>query len=80
MSNAKGFPSIASGESSLTGFISQVDGTPAYTGVFQGMGYALALYLSLESDNRPAMDTPRKKDEGYPISAFKRHKNHHFIY
>lgn len=34
--NAKGFPSIASGESSLTGFISQVDGTPAYTGVFQG--------------------------------------------
>ncbi|HAL6775942.1 TPA: phage tail protein [Escherichia coli] len=36
MSNAKGFPSIASGESSLTGFISQVDGTPAYTGVFQG--------------------------------------------
>lgn len=36
MSNAKGFPSIASGENSLTGFISQVDGTPAYTGVFQG--------------------------------------------
>ncbi|MCS1482604.1 prophage tail fiber N-terminal domain and S74 family endopeptidase-containing protein [Escherichia coli] len=36
MSNAKGFPSIASGESSLTGFISQVDGTPAYTGLFQG--------------------------------------------
>ncbi|HCP6548446.1 prophage tail fiber N-terminal domain-containing protein [Escherichia coli] len=36
MSNAKGFPSIASGESSLTGYISQVDGTPAYTGVFQG--------------------------------------------
>ncbi|EKL6589114.1 prophage tail fiber N-terminal domain-containing protein [Escherichia coli] len=36
MSNAKGFPSIAFGESSLTGFISQVDGTPAYTGVFQG--------------------------------------------
>jgi hypothetical protein len=36
MANAKGFPSIASGESSLTGYISQVDGTPAYTGVFQG--------------------------------------------
>ena len=36
MASAKGFPSIASGESSLTGFISQVDGTPAYTGVFQG--------------------------------------------
>ncbi|HAI4566079.1 TPA: prophage tail fiber N-terminal domain-containing protein, partial [Escherichia coli] len=36
MSNATGFPPIASGESSLTGFISQVDGTPAYTGVFQG--------------------------------------------
>ncbi|EEX1728863.1 prophage tail fiber N-terminal domain-containing protein [Escherichia coli] len=36
MADATGFPSIASGESSLTGFISQVDGTPAYTGVFQG--------------------------------------------
>ncbi|EOZ5670595.1 tail fiber domain-containing protein [Escherichia coli] len=36
MASAKGFPSIASGESSLAGFISQVDGTPAYTGVFQG--------------------------------------------
>ncbi|ATI99395.1 tail fiber protein [Salmonella phage SP01] len=36
MSTAVGFPSIASGESSLTGFISQVDGTPSYTGVFQG--------------------------------------------
>ncbi|HHJ0800996.1 TPA: prophage tail fiber N-terminal domain and S74 family endopeptidase-containing protein [Escherichia coli] len=36
LSNAEGFPSIASDESSLTGFISQVDGTPAYTGVFQG--------------------------------------------
>ncbi|HFI6265766.1 TPA: prophage tail fiber N-terminal domain and S74 family endopeptidase-containing protein [Escherichia coli] len=38
MSTATGFPSIASGEGSLTGFISQVDGTPAYTGVFQGWG------------------------------------------
>ncbi|WP_312665306.1 prophage tail fiber N-terminal domain-containing protein, partial [Escherichia coli] len=36
MADATGFPSIASGESSLTGFISQADGTPAYTGVFQG--------------------------------------------
>ncbi|MCF3439782.1 phage tail protein, partial [Escherichia coli] len=36
MADATGFPSIASGESSLTGFISQVDGTPSYTGVFQG--------------------------------------------
>ncbi|EPX8500521.1 tail fiber domain-containing protein [Escherichia coli] len=36
MASAKGFPSIASGESSLTGFISQVDGSPAYTGIFQG--------------------------------------------
>ncbi|MFX0899843.1 prophage tail fiber N-terminal domain and S74 family endopeptidase-containing protein [Escherichia coli] len=34
--SATGFPSIASGEGNLTGFISQVDGTPAYTGVFQG--------------------------------------------
>ncbi|WP_407907393.1 prophage tail fiber N-terminal domain and S74 family endopeptidase-containing protein [Escherichia coli] len=36
MAGATGFPSIASGEGNLTGFISQVDGTPAYTGVFQG--------------------------------------------
>ncbi|HCQ8907805.1 TPA: prophage tail fiber N-terminal domain-containing protein [Escherichia coli] len=36
MADATGFPSIASGEGNLTGFISQVDGTPAYTGVFQG--------------------------------------------
>lgn len=36
MASAKGFPSIASDESSLTGFISQVDGSPAYTGIFQG--------------------------------------------
>ncbi|HBB5064161.1 TPA: prophage tail fiber N-terminal domain-containing protein [Escherichia coli] len=34
--SATGFPSIALGEGNLTGFISQVDGTPAYTGVFQG--------------------------------------------
>ncbi|HIA9064536.1 TPA: prophage tail fiber N-terminal domain-containing protein, partial [Escherichia coli] len=36
LASATGFPSIASGEGSLTGFISQVDGTPAYAGVFQG--------------------------------------------
>ncbi|HFI8804931.1 TPA: tail fiber domain-containing protein [Escherichia coli] len=36
MANATGFPSIASGEGSLTGFISQVDESPAYTGIFQG--------------------------------------------
>ncbi|EJY6310951.1 prophage tail fiber N-terminal domain-containing protein [Escherichia coli] len=36
MENATGFPSIASGEGNLTGFISQVDGSPAYTGIFQG--------------------------------------------
>ncbi|QXV79286.1 lateral tail fiber protein [Escherichia phage FritzHoffmann] len=36
MSTATGFPSVASGESSLTGFISQADETPSYTGVFQG--------------------------------------------
>ncbi|WP_235219257.1 pyocin knob domain-containing S74 family peptidase [Escherichia coli] len=36
MEGATGFPSIASGEGSLTGFISQLDGSPAYTGIFQG--------------------------------------------
>lgn len=36
MENATGFPSIASGEAYLTGFISVCDGSPTYTGVFQG--------------------------------------------
>ncbi len=35
---ATGFPSIASGEAYLTGFISGNDGSPSYTGVFQGWG------------------------------------------
>ncbi|EPA8192284.1 tail fiber domain-containing protein [Escherichia coli] len=33
---AKGFPSVAAGESFLSGFICQRDGTPSYTGVFVG--------------------------------------------
>lgn len=33
---ATGFPSIASGEAYLTGFISGNDGSPSFTGVFQG--------------------------------------------
>ncbi|EOO9527699.1 tail fiber domain-containing protein [Escherichia coli] len=33
---AKGFPSVASGESSLSGFICQRDTSPSYTGVFVG--------------------------------------------
>lgn len=33
---ATGFPSIASGEAYLTGFISVCDGSPTYTGIFQG--------------------------------------------
>ncbi|MCV5191189.1 hypothetical protein OFC03_27905, partial [Escherichia coli] len=32
----KGFPSVAAGESFLSGFICQRDGTPSYTGVFVG--------------------------------------------
>ncbi|HFW6855947.1 TPA: tail fiber domain-containing protein [Escherichia coli] len=33
---AIGFPSVASGEAYLTGFISVCDGSPTYTGIFQG--------------------------------------------
>lgn len=33
---ATGFPSVAAGESFLSGFICQRDGTPSYTGVFVG--------------------------------------------
>lgn len=36
LERANGFPSIASGEAYLTGFISVCDGSPTYTGIFQG--------------------------------------------
>ncbi|HAN6400436.1 TPA: phage tail protein, partial [Escherichia coli] len=36
MAKTPGFPSIASSESILTGFISKADGAQSYTGVFQG--------------------------------------------
>ena len=63
MSNAKGFPSIASGESSLTGFISQVDGTPAYTGVFQGWATRSLYTYRWNPTTGPQWTRHARKDE-----------------
>lgn len=63
MEGATGFPSIASGEGNLTGFISQVDGSPAYTGIFQGWN-TRSVYTYRWSDNVGAQWTRHaRKDE-----------------
>ena len=60
---ATGFPSIASGESSLTGFISCNDGSPSYTGVFQGWA-TRSLYTYRWSENiGPQWTRHARKDE-----------------
>ncbi|HHE5945727.1 TPA: tail fiber domain-containing protein [Escherichia coli] len=63
MENATGFPSIASGEGNLTGFISQVDGSPAYTGIFQGWS-TRSIYTYRWSNNvGPQWTRQARKDE-----------------
>ncbi|MDK6461314.1 tail fiber domain-containing protein [Escherichia coli] len=63
MEGATGFPSIASGEGNLTGFISQVDGSPAYTGIFQGWN-TRSVYTYRWSNNVGAQWTRHaRKDE-----------------
>lgn len=63
MSNAKGFPSIASGEGSLTGFISQVDGSPAYTGIFQGWNSRSVYTYRWAANIGPQWTKHARKDE-----------------
>ncbi|ENQ0912810.1 hypothetical protein ACENW9_000783 [Escherichia coli] len=42
---ATGFPDVASGETYLMGFIQKMDGSPAYSGIFQGVStYSLYTY------------------------------------
>ncbi|EFM0080749.1 hypothetical protein DI34_004526 [Escherichia coli] len=63
MASAKGFPSIASGESSLTGFISQVDGSPAYTGIFQGWTSRSLYTYRWSTGTGPQWTRHARKDE-----------------
>lgn len=63
MASAKGFPSIASGESSLTGFISQVDGSPAYTGIFQGWASRSLYTYRWSSSIGPQWTRHARKDD-----------------
>ncbi|ELZ5511340.1 prophage tail fiber N-terminal domain-containing protein [Escherichia coli] len=63
MAGAKGFPSIASGESSLTGFISQVDGSPAYTGIFQGWASRSLYTYRWSKGTGPQWTRHARKDE-----------------
>ncbi|GDQ63006.1 tail fiber domain-containing protein [Escherichia coli] len=63
MASAKGFPSIASGESSLTGFISQVDESPAYTGIFQGWASRSLYTYRWSTGTGPQWTRHVRKDE-----------------
>ncbi|EPA3660521.1 tail fiber domain-containing protein [Escherichia coli] len=63
MASAKGFPSIASGESSLTGFISGVDGSPAYTGIFQGWASRSLYTYRWSTGTGPQWTRHARKDE-----------------
>lgn len=63
MASAKGFPSIASDESSLTGFISQVDGSPAYTGIFQGWASRSLYTYRWSTGTGPQWTRHARKDE-----------------
>lgn len=60
---ATGFPSIASGEAYLTGFISTCDGSPTYTGVFQGWNTRSLYTYSWASDMGPQWTRHARKDE-----------------
>lgn len=60
---ATGFPSIASGEAYLTGFICGNDGSPSFTGVFQGWS-SRSLYTYLwSSELGPRWTRHARKDE-----------------
>ncbi len=70
MASAKGFPSIASGESSLTGFISQVDGSPAYTGIFQGWASRSLYTYRWSTYTGPQWTRHARKDEVNRLSQW----------
>lgn len=61
--SATGFPSIASGEAYLTGFISCNDGSPAYAGVFQGWSTSSLYTYRWAEDIGPQWTRHARKDE-----------------
>ncbi|EPC9017205.1 tail fiber domain-containing protein [Escherichia coli] len=63
MAGATGFPPIASDEDNLTGFISQVDGSPAYTGIFQGWNTRSIYTYRWLADIGPQWTRHARKDE-----------------
>lgn len=60
---ATGFPSIASGEAYLTGFISVCDGSPTYTGIFQGWNTRSLYTYRWSSSIGPQWTRHVRKDE-----------------
>ncbi len=63
LERATGFPSIASGEAYLTGFISACDGSPTYTGVFQGWSTRSLYTYRWSSELGPQWTRHARKDE-----------------
>ncbi|WP_257192123.1 tail fiber domain-containing protein [Escherichia coli] len=60
---ATGFPSIASGEAYLTGFISGLDGSPTYAGIFQGWNTRSLYTYRWSSNTGPQWTRHVRKDE-----------------
>ncbi|WWQ70610.1 hypothetical protein mEp044_112 [Escherichia phage mEp044] len=60
---AKGFPSVAAGESFLSGFICQRDVTPSYTGVFVGWATRSLYTYTWVATSGPQWTRNARKDE-----------------
>ncbi len=67
---ATGFPSIASGEAYLIGFISGNDGSPSYAGVFQGWNSRSLYTYRWSIELGPQWARQARKDEVDRISQF----------
>lgn len=63
LERATGFPSIASGEAYLTGFISACDGSPTYTGVFQGWATSSIYTYRWSSELGPQWTRHARKED-----------------
>ncbi len=74
---ATGFPSIASGEAYLTGFISVNDGSPSYTGVFQGWSTRSLYTYRWAEDIGPQWTRHARKDE---VSRFTQNESTTRVY
>ncbi|EON1479233.1 tail fiber domain-containing protein [Escherichia coli] len=74
---ATGFPSIASGEAYLTGFISVNDGSPSYTGVFQGWSTRSLYTYRWTEDIGPQWTRHARKDE---VSRFTQNESTTRVY